>query len=94
LQETTGYEARHYQYDALSRLSAVDAPDGEPNAYNSETFRWDEAGNPVYGAFRTDAQNVAPGNRLTHYSGKRFEYDRFGNLTSESVEKTCGVVAG
>ncbi|TBL93452.1 RHS repeat-associated core domain-containing protein [Hafnia alvei] len=92
LQETAGNEARHYQYDALSRLSAVDAPNGESNAYNSETFRWDAAGNPVYGAFRTDAQNVAPGNRLAHYSGKRFEYDRFGNLISESVENHAGLL--
>ncbi|TBL82570.1 RHS repeat-associated core domain-containing protein [Hafnia alvei] len=92
LQETAGNEARHYQYDSLSRLSAVDAPNGEPDAYNSETFRWDAAGNPVYGAFRTDAQNVAPGNRLAHYSGKRFEYDRFGNLISESVENHAGLL--
>ena len=29
---------------------------------------------------------------MAHYSSKRFEYDRFGNLISESVEKHAGLV--
>ncbi|MCQ4168162.1 RHS repeat-associated core domain-containing protein [Hafnia paralvei] len=91
LQETTGNEARRYVYDALNRLTEVDAPGGATGENNSETYRWDAASNPIYDSGHAENHRTAPGNRLSSFSAKSFEYDRFGNLISESQEKHGGV---
>ncbi|OCG76692.1 hypothetical protein A9G42_07430 [Gilliamella sp. Nev6-6] len=74
-------------------------PEVNPKQHHAEKveqFDYDSTGNKIS---ETQAlaptpfhANIAKGNRLTFFSDKHFEYDRFGNLIAEKCGKNHSLV--
>ncbi|OCG37396.1 hypothetical protein A9G29_11470 [Gilliamella sp. Fer2-1] len=94
LAEITGHQPRCYRYDNAGQLHTVTYPEANPEQHHAEKveqFDYDSTGNKIS---ETQAlaptpfhSNIAKGNRLTFFSDKHFEYDRFGNLIAEKRGK-------
>ncbi|WP_161624534.1 DUF6531 domain-containing protein, partial [Phytobacter massiliensis] len=88
----SGDGARKYEYDPTGRLLAAShrQHDDAHHAAAAETFLYDLTGNrlsepePEAPELR---RALNPGNRMTSYGDRRFEYDRFGNLITERQGK-------
>ena len=84
----SGDAAKEYYYDQAGQLLAVGNKQQSDahHAAATETFHYDATSNRL-----SEPQPDAPeqrrsinrGNRLESYGDRRFEYDRFGNLTAE-----------
>jgi RHS repeat-associated protein len=94
LAEITGHQPRRYRYDNTGELHTVTYPEVNPEQHHAEKveqFDYDPTGNKIS---ETQAlapspfhANIAKGNRLTFFSDKHFDYDRFGNLIAEKRGK-------
>ncbi|MWP62379.1 RHS repeat-associated core domain-containing protein [Gilliamella sp. Pas-s25] len=85
LSQIRGNSAREYQYDAIGQLTSVGKPKHHQthHAPPLEMLHYDATGN-----FLSDTKtHITKGNRLTFFSDKHFEYDRFGNLIVEKRGK-------
>ncbi|OCG38894.1 hypothetical protein A9G29_10125 [Gilliamella sp. Fer2-1] len=99
LAEITGHQPRRYRYDNAGQLHTVTYPEANPEQHHAEKveqFDYDPTGNKIS---ETQAlaptpfhSNIAKGNRLTFFSDKHFEYDRFGNLIAEKRGKNHSLV--
>ncbi|WP_141675273.1 RHS repeat domain-containing protein, partial [Gilliamella sp. Nev3-1] len=86
-------------YDNAGQLHTVTYPEVNPEQHHAEKveqFDYDPTGNKIS---ETQAlaptpfhANIAKGNRLTFFSDKHFEYDRFGNLIAEKRGKDHSLV--
>jgi RHS repeat-associated protein len=99
LAEITGHQPRRYRYDNADQLHTVTYPEVNPEQHHAEKveqFDYDPTGNKIS---ETQAlaptpfhANIAKGNRLTFFSDKHFDYDRFGNLIAEKRGKNHSLV--
>ncbi|CAD5737762.1 RHS repeat protein [Escherichia coli] len=92
LAEAEGHQARRWRYDATGRLTAAESPSAydSRHAQKMEVFHYDPCGNRITAEdddIRPPGAETPPppakGNRLLRHGLRRFEYDRFGNLTRE-----------
>lgn len=94
LAEVYGSQPCRYGYDEIGQLSTVSYLGAEQtprHAEKTEQFLYDASGNNIvkqhsFSEIPLQA-NTAKGNRLTFFSDKHFEYDRFGNLICEKQGK-------
>jgi hypothetical protein len=90
LSQIRGNAAREYQYDAIGQLTSEGKPEHHQthHAQPLAMLHYDATGNLL-----SDTKtHIAKGNRLTFFSDKHFEYDRFGKLIAEKRGKNHRLV--